>query len=110
MVYLFLKKRFTTFSVLNLNFPPFQKPSGRAGSPSMVKSSPDWPCKLQHTVDLWRKSTQGHSQDKNKKRAHKGQQDQSSECFGCLQDEDNTEYILIQRVYARQAWYNMFEV
>jgi hypothetical protein len=64
---------------------------------------------LQHTVDLWRKSTQGHSQDKNKKRAHKGQQDQSSECFGCLQDEDNTEYILIQCVYARQAWYNVFE-
>jgi hypothetical protein len=43
------------------------------------------------------------------RRVRKGLQVQTSECFLCLQEEDNTEHILVQCVYARQVWYKVFE-
>lgn len=39
------------------------------------------------------------------RRARHGLQDRPSNCFTCLQDEDNAEHILIQCVYAREVWH-----
>ena len=43
------------------------------------------------------------------RRARHGLQSDPSACYTCLQDEDNTEHILIQCVYAREVWHYMFE-
>jgi hypothetical protein len=38
------------------------------------------------------------------RRARHNLQDHTSACFTCLQEEDNTDHVLVQCVYARQAW------
>lgn len=42
------------------------------------------------------------------RRARHGLQDAPSPCYTCLQDEDNTDHILMQCVYAREVWHTCF--
>lgn len=42
------------------------------------------------------------------RRARHGLQDAPSPCYTCLQDEDNADHILVQRVYACEVWHSCF--